>query len=89
MKLINFKLFYLAIFKSLIVLGIGGCFSPLNSSNNQSLEPTISQSSQASPSQQNITQVILTEGLENPWGMDWLPNGDILVTERPGRLRII
>ncbi|MBF2037229.1 MAG: PQQ-dependent sugar dehydrogenase [Leptolyngbyaceae cyanobacterium T60_A2020_046] len=36
-----------------------------------------------------VTPVTLVEGLENPWGMAWLPNGDILVTERPGRLRII
>ncbi len=28
-------------------------------------------------------------GLENPWGMAWLPNGDMLITERPGRLRLV
>jgi glucose/arabinose dehydrogenase len=28
-------------------------------------------------------------GLEIPWGMAWLPNKDILVTERKGRVRII
>lgn len=26
--------------------------------------------------------------LEFPWGMDWLPDGRLLVTEKPGRLRI-
>lgn len=31
----------------------------------------------------------VVDGLENPWGMAFLPNGDILVTERPGRLRLI
>lgn len=28
-------------------------------------------------------------GLEVPWGFAWLPNGDMLFTERPGRVRII
>jgi glucose/arabinose dehydrogenase len=28
-------------------------------------------------------------GLEVPWAFAWLPNGDMLVTERPGRVRII
>ncbi|MFT4861699.1 MAG: glucose/arabinose dehydrogenase [Pseudohongiellaceae bacterium] len=31
----------------------------------------------------------IADGLEVPWSMAWLPNGDMLVTERPGRLRII
>ena len=31
----------------------------------------------------------LVEGLEHPWGMAWLPGGDLLITERPGRLRIV
>jgi aldose sugar dehydrogenase len=30
----------------------------------------------------------LATGLENPWGMAFLPDGRILIVERPGRLRI-
>ncbi len=31
---------------------------------------------------------ILAEGLVNPWGMAFLPDGRILIAERPGRLRV-
>ncbi len=31
----------------------------------------------------------LTSGLEYPWGLQFLPDGRMLVTERPGRLRIV
>ena len=33
--------------------------------------------------------VIVTRGLEYPWGLAFLPDGRLLVTERPGRLRLV
>jgi glucose/arabinose dehydrogenase len=33
--------------------------------------------------------VTVAEGLETPWALAFLPNGKMLVTERPGRLRIV
>jgi len=33
--------------------------------------------------------VTIAEGLNGPWSMAFLPEGDMLVTERPGNLRII
>lgn len=33
--------------------------------------------------------VTLAEGLEDPWAIAALPNGDVLVTEKAGRLRLI
>jgi len=32
---------------------------------------------------------VLTKGLSHPWDMAFMPNGDILVTERSGQLRIV
>src|SRR5579862_7307921 len=32
---------------------------------------------------------VVTKGLDHPWGLAILPNGDMLVTERPGRLRVV
>jgi len=32
---------------------------------------------------------VVTKGLSHPWSMAWLPNGDLLITEREGRLRVL
>ena len=37
----------------------------------------------------NITVETVASGLEHPWALAFLPDGRILVTERPGRLRIV
>jgi hypothetical protein len=37
----------------------------------------------------NITVRVMANGLEHPWSMAFLPDGNLLVTERPGRLRIV
>jgi glucose/arabinose dehydrogenase len=39
--------------------------------------------------QANIRVTVVTKGLDHPWGLAILPNGDMLVTERAGRLRAI
>ena len=39
---------------------------------------------QASPAVQTVAI-----GLENPWGVAFLPSGRFLVAERPGRLRMV
>jgi len=50
--------------------------------------------SQAQPAvfksmQHDYRVVTVVEGLVNPWSIAFLPGGDMLVTERPGRLRIV
>jgi aldose sugar dehydrogenase len=37
----------------------------------------------------SVQATTIAEGLEHPWGLAFLPEGDLLVTERPGRLRIV
>lgn len=32
---------------------------------------------------------VVVGGLEHPWSMAWLPDGTLLITERPGRLRVV
>ena len=39
--------------------------------------------------EERIHVTVVTKGLERPWGLAFLPDGDMLVTERPARLRVI
>lgn len=36
-----------------------------------------------------VKVVTVASGLENPWAMAFLPDGRLLVTERPGRMRVV
>lgn len=36
-----------------------------------------------------IRAVTVARGLQHPWGLEFLPDGRLIVTERPGRLRIV
>lgn len=40
-------------------------------------------------SESRIKTQVIAKGLVNPWGLQFLPDGRLLVTERPGRLRIV
>src|SRR5262245_18126663 len=39
--------------------------------------------------QQKIRVAVVTKGLSHPWSVVFLPDGSMLVTERPGRIRVI
>jgi aldose sugar dehydrogenase len=48
------------------------------------VEPTVEV-----PMAEGWRKTTIVGGLEHPWGMAFLPNGDLLITERPGRMRIV
>jgi glucose/arabinose dehydrogenase len=37
----------------------------------------------------NLAVETFARGLDHPWGLAFLPDGRLLVTERPGRMRVI
>ncbi len=41
------------------------------------------------PGEVELHVEVVVDGLEIPWGLAILPSGDMLVTERPGRLRLV
>ena len=36
-----------------------------------------------------LTPEVVAGGLQNPWGLAFIGDGRLLVTERPGRLRVV
>lgn len=42
-----------------------------------------------SPEATGWKAVTLIDNLEHPWSMVWLPSGELLITERPGRIRTV
>ena len=42
----------------------------------------------AKSQRQTVTLDVVVRGLETPWALAFLPDGKLLITERPGRLRI-
>lgn len=51
--------------------------------------PALAQQRTLSTAQGPVTVESVASGLERPWAMAFLPDGRLLVTERPGRLRIV
>lgn len=59
--------------------------------------PNAAPTAEASPLQavspsstaRGFKQATVAEGLERPWGMAWLPDGSMLISEKAGRLRLL
>ncbi|MTI88480.1 MAG: PQQ-dependent sugar dehydrogenase [Balneolaceae bacterium] len=52
-------------------------------------EPEAQQPTETPESQLTVTAERVLSGIDIGWGMDWLPNGDLLLTEKAGRLLLI
>ena len=86
----------------IILLVLASCSSTDNSTSAQSANQSTTAQNTNSPSSnnplfsdnnvavaKNFKTTTVLRGLERPWGMEWLPDGAILITERPGRVRIV
>jgi glucose/arabinose dehydrogenase len=51
--------------------------------------PAMAESRTLKTEEVEVRADIVADGLEHPWGLDFLPDGDVIVTERPGRIRIL
>ncbi|MBD1914332.1 MULTISPECIES: PQQ-dependent sugar dehydrogenase [Cyanophyceae] len=77
----------------LVLLALGSCASAPNPTAQAPTDTAQVEPSQApaqptsEPVVSRVEPVTVVEGLEHPWSMVWLPDGDMLITERPGRLR--
>jgi aldose sugar dehydrogenase len=59
--------------------------------NASSQQPTFPQQTRACEEKTNVAfdVVVLAKGLRNPWAVEPLPGGNLLVTEKPGQMRIV
>ena len=55
----------------------------------QACSPDTANTAENAAEAESFRNDTLTSGLVHPWGMAFLPDGRLLVTERPGRLRIL
>lgn len=51
------------------------------------VKETIIENKETKEAKVKVTKVV--EGLEHPWAVNWLPDGKMVVTERPGKMYII
>lgn len=91
-----------ATLSAIILLAVVSCSSTDNSSSAQSTNQSTTAQNTNSPTSnkplfsdknvaeaKNFKTTTVLQGLERPWAMAWLPDGEMLITERPGRVRIV
>ena len=85
---------------AIAVLGVTGCTTQVQSEPPTTIPIEESAIEESSPAQSqaemvsanpnpDFQSVTVVDTLEHPWGLTWLPDGSILITERSGQLRIV
>lgn len=82
---------------TIALLGVVGCTAQSDTSPTAQISTpaeanpsTVAQSESPDASgNPNFQTVTLLDGLEHPWGIAWLPDKNMLITERPGRVRLV
>ena len=75
---------------SLLIVGCNGTAAPHDNDNDR--EPDVPGdviNERIESEEHDFRLVRVASGLEHPWSFAWLPDGGILVTERPGRLLLL
>ncbi|MGM0825083.1 MAG: PQQ-dependent sugar dehydrogenase [Pseudomonadota bacterium] len=72
-----------------IVLGVGSLAAALGAGQQAQAQEGEAQETKESQAEGAYQIETLAEGLEHPWSLAFLPDGRMLVTERPGRLRLL
>jgi len=67
----------LGVFAAVVMLPLGVQGQPQNKEKKQKAKATV------------VKTTTMATGLWHPWSLAWLPNGDMLVTERNGKLRTV
>ncbi|SER89803.1 Glucose/arabinose dehydrogenase, beta-propeller fold [Vreelandella subterranea] len=72
-----------------LVLGVGSLAAALGTGQQAQAQQAQAQEGEESQAEGAYQIETLAEGLEHPWSLAFLPDGRMLVTERPGRLRLL
>ena len=75
--------------RAIPALIVGGILAACGPRGAASQEGPAQRSPTPGPADGVIRSEVVAEGLEHPWALEFLPDGRMLVTERPGRLRIV
>ncbi|MEO1590590.1 MAG: PQQ-dependent sugar dehydrogenase [Cyanobacteria bacterium J06632_22] len=73
----------------LLLLTLVGCGQLEAASSGSASQDTVPEAEIAVSATSDYQITTIAQGLDHPWGITWLPDGTVLITERSGNLRIL